>query len=103
MTEKEINGMMTMQEEAKRRVMDMANRSRFAAEDMNRALFPKKEDNALQNKRQEPQKAPAAGGLEFNNMSREELERMFILSLCLLLSHEDADDSVILGLMYLLT
>ena len=33
----------------------------------------------------------------------EELEKMFILSLCLLLSHEGADRSVILGLMDLLT
>lgn len=103
MTEKEINSMMNMQEEAKRRVMDMANRSRFAAEDMNRTLFADKGESDLQIKRQEPKKAPAAGGFGFNNMSREELERMFILSLCLLLSHEEADDSIILGLMYLLT
>ena len=39
----------------------------------------------------------------FSDMSSDDCERMFILSLCLLLSKEKADDSLIIALMYLAT
>ncbi|MBR3768857.1 MAG: hypothetical protein IKL10_11560 [Clostridia bacterium] len=39
----------------------------------------------------------------FGNLSSDEYEKMFILSLCLLLSKENHDDSLIFALMYLLT
>lgn len=94
MTEQEMRA---RQEEAKRRVLEMQSRSRFAAEQMNRSLGnPSGEPAPKQADRSEPVKG-------IQNMSREELERLFILSLCLLLSQEEADQSVILGLMYLLT
>ncbi len=94
MTEQEMRA---RQEEAKQRVLEMQSRSRFAAEQMNRSLGGAAGESASSSaNRGEPAK-----GLP--NMSREELERLFILSLCLLLSQEEADQSVILGLMYLLT
>lgn len=45
------------------------------------------------------------GALEsvFGNLSRDDYEKMFILSLCLLLAKENNDDSLIFSLMYLLT
>lgn len=39
----------------------------------------------------------------FGGLSDDEYEKMFILSLCLLLSKEKGDDSLIFALMYLLT
>lgn len=39
----------------------------------------------------------------FGNLSEDEYEKMFILSLCLLLAEEHGDDSLIFSLMYLLT
>ena len=81
--------MLSMQEEAKQRVLDMRARSRFAAEQMNRRLQPESRDGA-------PPGHSAA-------LTREETERLFLLSLCLLLSHEDADESVLLALMYLMS
>ena len=95
MTEREMR---EQQEEAKRRVLEMQSRSRYAATQMNRTLG-NREEPPLQ------QSGPAGGVPQGKNISlpREELERLFILSLCLLLSQEEADQSVILGLMYLLT
>lgn len=45
------------------------------------------------------------GALEsvFGNLSQDDYEKMFILSLCLLLAKENNDDSLIFSLMYLLT
>ena len=99
MNEKEMRDMAAMQEEAKRRVMDMRSRSRFAADQMNRAFG----GTPPEPPRREPEKKPAPAGGALQHMDREELERLFILSLCLLLSAEEADCSVILGLMYLLS
>lgn len=95
MTELEMR---EQQEEAKRRVLEMQSRSRYAAAQMNRTLGNREEPPLRQS-------APADGPAHAENrpLPREELERLFILSLCLLLSQEDADQSVILGLMYLLT
>ena len=92
MTEQEMRA---RQEEAKRRVLEMQSRSRFAAEQMNRSLGGASAEP--------PPVTPGEPAKGLPHMSREELERLFILSLCLLLSQEEADQSVILGLMYLLT
>lgn len=88
MTQQEL---FARQEEAKRRVMEMQSRSRFAAEQMRRELGAP-----------EPE-TPSVPAAAVRHPDAEEAERLFILSLCLLLSHEAADPSVILGLMYLLT
>lgn len=39
----------------------------------------------------------------FGDLSNDDYEKMFILSLCLLLTKESKDDSLIFALMYLLT
>ncbi|MBQ6066400.1 MAG: hypothetical protein IJK89_06225 [Clostridia bacterium] len=39
----------------------------------------------------------------FGNMGEEETEKMFLLSLCLLLSQENGDEGLLLAMMYLLT
>ena len=39
----------------------------------------------------------------FGSLGEEETEKMFILSLCLLLSQENGDEGLLLALMYLLT
>ena len=39
----------------------------------------------------------------FGRLSDEDYEKMFILSLCLLLTNDGADDSLIISLMYLLS
>jgi len=70
---------------------------------MNRTLFSGNAAALPQNKGQEQMRAPAGGISGLSGLSREETEKMFILSLCLLLSQEGTDESVILGLMYLLT
>ena len=96
MSDRPERSLFELQEDAKRRVMEMRNRSRFAADQMNRAL-----GNPPAASAPPPplEKAASAGAPE----NREELEKMFLLALCLLLSHEEADQSVIMGLMYLLT
>ena len=95
MTEQEMRELRARQEDAKRRVMEMQSRSRFAAEQMRKELGEPSGETLPP-----PEiRRPAGEG----RMDREELERLFLLSLCLLLSQEEADRSVILGLMYLLT
>ena len=92
MTEQELRA---RQDEAKRRVMEMQSRSHFAADQMRRDLEGPGPDTQAR-----------SGDVHTENggkPDREELERLFILSLCLLLSQEEADPSVMLGLMYLLT
>lgn len=39
----------------------------------------------------------------FGDLSDDDLERMFVLSLCLLLSYERTDDEILLALMYILS
>lgn len=39
----------------------------------------------------------------FGNLSEDEYEKMFIMALCLLISEEKGEDSLIFALMYLLT
>ena len=96
MSDRDMQELYKMQEEAKKRVMDMHSRSRFAAEQMNRSL------NAPQEQKREPAGAPVVP-FASDTLRREELERLFLLSLCLLLSQEEADRSVILALLYIVS
>ncbi len=107
MSEKEMQELYRMQEDAKKRVMDMRSRSRFAAEQMDRSLRapqPVQTGDAPP-----PEAAPQPAQMQQvwaaapGAPDGEELEKLFILSLCMLLAHEEADRSVILGLLYLLT
>ena len=117
MSDQNMQELYRMQEDAKKRVMDMRSRSRFAAEQMNRAVTeaaaseqaspPQEQTRPMPPAPQEQTRpappSPPARESGKREMSGEELERLFILSLCLLLAHEEADQSVLLGLMYLLT
>ena len=62
------------------------------------AVPPAKKQNAA---RGNP--LPAALRHVFGEMDREEAEKMFLLSLFLLLSQENGDEGLLLSLMYLLT
>ena len=97
MSDTDHRSMFEMQEEAKKRVMDMRSRSRFAADRMNRELGGASAPVSQMPHPTEHKPTPN------ESLNADELEKMFILSLCLLLSHENADRSVILGLMHLLT
>ena len=68
--------MLTMQEEAKRRVMEMRSRSRFAAEQMNRSFGAPPSEKVRVPEKPQPSAAPAPQA----DLSGDELERLFILS-----------------------
>ncbi len=122
--------MIKMQDEAKKRVMEMKDRSRFAAEDMNRSIAGQTDEGLYdkvkaikmpvelpEKKRKEkagitkPEQLPEKINADkkqmiknvFGDLSEDELEKMFILSLCLLLSYEQCDEEIMLALMYILT
>lgn len=144
MSEWSSDEMRRLQDEAKKRVLEMKARSKFAAEDMNRTMgeqqgapdvrFIKAPDSPrairmpveLPERRRASLGAPAAEKEPcperkeqrkerkendpsaliknvFGDMSDDDLERLFVLSLCLLLSSERTDDEVILALMYILS
>ncbi len=132
MSDYSYQDMMRMQSEAKKRVLEMQKRSRDAAENFNgkRSVQEKKEESmpeelpripraisypaGLQNQqrhkegRQKPafrNPADIRGMLAsvFSELDEDDYEKMFILSLCLLLTREGTDDSLVLALMYLLT
>lgn len=131
-----------LQQEAKKRVMEMKERSRFAAQDMNRSMEREKNEMPASpdapkvirmpveferndNKRRESaEKASECGvitveepertahGKEIPDriksilpikISNEESERLFLLSLCLLLGSERADHETLLALMYIMS
>lgn len=123
--------MMRMQSEAKQRVLEMQKRSRNAADSFNgtqKNYVPPKEEPQEELPRvpkkisypaglhtghpnQTAQKKVHAGqGIDirnslkavFGNLSGDDYEKMFILSLCLLLTKDGADESLIMALMYLL-
>ena len=123
--------MMRMQNEAKQRVLEMQKRSRSAADSFNGAQktgdrqkeeptgelprVPKKISfpagiHANQQNQAAQKKIFPGQGLDvrntlksvFGNLSGDEYEKMFILSLCLLLTKDGADESLIMALMYLL-
>lgn len=126
--------MQKMQEDAKRRVMEMKKRAKLCAEsfsgeteksapaalpdepkavrlpvefDRTQSVHGKAREDKPFSREKEPAQNKtvflSAPGNLFGNMSPDEVERMFILSLCLLLSNEHADDELLLSLMYMLT
>lgn len=146
MNEFSSDEMRRLQDEAKKRVLDMKTRSRFLTEDINKEFsepsytdnrfinpnrkaksikfpidFPKTEENggieektaevqisdlptvAVKTKQRKPAKTSAVLDNFFSDLSDDDLERLFILSLCLLLNHEQTDEEVVLALMYILS
>ncbi len=157
MKEYTYNELVSMQEEAKQRVMEMQKKSKYAVDDMNRS-FVRKPDNenaeegsksgntfsqrtvpvaqqprniqyptGLVNTEIEKQKKACEKKTEakaadksnekkpqgkndamskffnvFGNLNREESEKMLILALCMLLSNEQADENLIMALLYLI-
>ncbi len=125
--------MMRMQSEAKQRVLEMQKRSRSAAESFNgrnkagstepppqeelprvpKAIsYPadlKGSQSQLgrsgRSSTQRHAELDLRGALQsvFGNLTDDDYEKMLIMSLCLLLSRENKDDSLIFALMYLLT
>lgn len=123
--------MLRMQSEAKKRVMEMQKRSRDAAVSFNSASqqdksksasfseelprvpkaisFPAELHRDSQSRKTGNTEGRGLSGLRsaldsvFGNLSPDDYEKMFILSLCLLLAKERGDDSLIFSLMYLLT
>ncbi len=123
--------MMRMQSEAKQRVLEMQKRSRSAAESFNGAqksserqkeeiqeelprvpkkisfpaeLNPGQHRYSVGGKGSVGQLTDIRSSLKavFGNLSGDDYEKMFILSLCLLLTTDGADESLIMALMYLL-
>ena len=122
--------MMRMQSEAKKRVIEMHKRSKDVADSFNGKknvpeTAPEKGSEDLpripraisypaglqtQPRHRENQKRPAPATdirrlltSAFGNLTDDDYERMFILSLCLLLTKEGSDESLVVALMYLLT
>lgn len=122
--------MMRMQSEAKRRVIEMQKRSKDVADNFNtkrtvtdipedreelpripRAISYPAELPTQPRHNEHRKKALAVPVTEiknmlasaFGNLTGDDYERMFILALCLLLSKEGTDESLIIALMYLLT
>lgn len=123
--------MMRMQSEAKQRVLEMQKRSRSAAENFNgrhNNVESQKEDDLprvpkaisypadLKSSQQHTMTGnrnnnKAQGSFlnlrgafhsVFGNLNDDDYEKMMIMSLCLLLSSENKDDSLVFALMYLL-
>ena len=132
MSDYSYQDMLRMQSDAKKRVLEMQKRSRSAAESFNgRQSAVKSKEEAAEEELPRVPKAisyPAelhshmntakpvhhTGRLNipdirkaltgaFGSLSDDDYEKMFILALCLLLSKEKKDDSLIFSLMYLLT
>ena len=85
-----INDLLRMQNEAKHRALDLQSRSRFRNDQERREPAPAAPP--------QPGEAPKPQ----EAVSPEERERMFLLSLCLLLSGEGADEALLVALLYLL-
>ena len=132
MSDYSYQDMLKMQSEAKKRVLEMQKRSRDAAENFGmrgkkdmpeeptREELPRvakaisyPTEIGSQNQRMKQGSSSFYGKNSFDlrhalssvfgNLSSDEYEKMFILSLCLLLSKESGDDSLIFALMYLIT
>ena len=122
--------MMRMQSDARRRVFEMQKRSKDAVESFNsekKHAVQKTEAVSDEPPRAPraisfPAELPSSGkrntashsrihisdirgvlGSVFGRLTDDDYEKMFILSLCLLLTKDGADDSLILSLMYLLS
>lgn len=118
MKEWDSDEMRRLQDEAKKRVLEMKERSRFAAEEMNGSVNRK---NNSENDRKEPVRAikmpvelpdnysdkgavrTNKQGFPFLDCSDDDLERLFLMSLCLLLSYEHSDDELMVAMMYMMT
>lgn len=132
MSDYSYQDMLKMQREAKKRVLEMQKRSRDAAENFSmrgkretheeqsseelprvaKAIsYPTEIGSQNQRMKQGAFSGHGKNPLDlrhaltsvFGNLSSDEYEKMFILSLCLLLSEEREDDSLIFALMYLIT
>lgn len=132
MSDYSYQDMLKMQSEAKKRVLEMQKRSRDAAESFTMRGKRETSEEALSEELPRVAKAisyPTEIGSQnqrmkqgafsgqgknsldirraltsvFGNLTSDEYEKMFILSLCLLLSKEREDDSLIFALMYLIT
>ncbi|MBE6715581.1 MAG: hypothetical protein E7573_01525 [Ruminococcaceae bacterium] len=131
MSDYSYNDMLRMQSEAKQRVLEMQKRSRTAAENFQsksqkcrevqdeqlpsvpKAIsFPADIRNVssthrsgVTHKNNNSTQFDLRKSLYnvFGNLTGDDYERMFIMSLCLLLAEENRDDSLIFALMYLLT
>lgn len=131
MSDNKYCDMLTMQNEAKKRVMEMRKRSKFAAENFNASQNPKKESEKNEDLPRfakaisypteitqntglyKTDKCSASGGKGdirqfmrniFGNIVSGDSEKLLIMSLCLLLAEEEnTDDSLVVALMYLLT
>lgn len=124
--------MMRMQSEAKKRVLEMQKRSRDAADSFNGKYKSERKETEskieelprvpkaisypteLQNQsRRQEQHRKNSQALSFDirnalhsvfgELTSDDYEKMFILSLCLLLTKEGTDESIVFALMYLLT
>ena len=124
--------MMRMQSEAKKRVLEMHKRSKDIADNFNgtKSPVPARERETDEQLPRVPKtiKYPAELHSQvrrnvntghssllnvkdirnalysvFGRLTDEDYEKMFILSLCLLLTKDGADDSLIMSLMYLLS
>lgn len=132
MSDYSYQDVMRMQLEAKKRVLEMQKRSRYAAERFNGQKSESESENREREEEAELPRIPKTisyptelssarkkqgsrrvngAGINirkvisdvFGNMTDDEYEKMFLLSLCVLLAKEQSDDSLILALMYLLT
>lgn len=90
--------MLKMQEDAKRRVLEMKNRSRFLVNDMRESLVP---PPAPKEKQQDEIVHPAVS--ESKSPKVIDPERMLLTALCLLLETEGTDKSLLLALMYIMS
>lgn len=121
--------MLTMQNEAKQRVMEMHRKSKLAANTFNNANVSQKKNDEenlprIPKATSFPTEIPQSGkgrvklngnsantktqpGQLFRNLlagiSDGDSEKLLIMSLCMLLSEESSDDSLIVALMYILT
>ncbi|MBR5411309.1 MAG: hypothetical protein IK104_11620 [Clostridia bacterium] len=95
--------MLRMQAEAKKRVMEMRDRSRFFLQDMQNGARPPRPaptDNRGEHDKGTP--PPPPGFSEPPKKEHEdETDRLLLLSLILLLQSENADKHLLLALLYI--
>ncbi len=95
--------MLRMQAEAKKRVMEMRDRSRFFLQDMqNGARQPRPAPNDNRGEYDKETPPPHTGFPEPPGKGTEdETDRLLLLSLILLLQSENADKHLMLALLYI--
>ena len=99
-TKKYAEEMLRMQNDAARRVQEMERRQRSAGQEVNAQApgKPRPRDPPSVSEPPPVPEQPTVPALQ----SEEEAERMFLLSLCLLLSAEGADEALVIALLYLI-